>query len=334
MAEHAGRTIRPMKAVAADEVPVGEGWSYEIKWDGMRLVAFLDHDGVRLQSSNGNGATNSFPELEALSELLVGFDSLILDGEVVAMNDTGIPDFGRLQHRMHVQDRADALRRAVDVPVSYAVFDVLGVNGDDTLRLPLRDRRSLLDQIVEPGSHWLLTESHSGDPAALLDVVLTSGLEGLIAKRLDSLYEEGKRSRSWIKVKPRMRQEFVVGGWSEGRDGNTGSLGSLLLGVMEGPKLVHCGSVGSGLRAAQRREWKDRLTASALDSSPFDNEVDATGGRRFRWCEPKAVVEVAFHDWSEDGYLRHPVYLGTRTDKAPEDVVREITSRSSARDTE
>ena len=323
-----------MKAIAGEDVPVAHGWSYELKWDGMRVVAFLDDDGVRLQSSNGNSATNSFPELSALSELLVGFDSLILDGEVVAIGDAGIPDFVRLQQRMHVHDREDALRRSVDVPISYAIFDVLAVNGNDTLRLPLRDRRALLEQIVEPGSHWLLAESHTDDPRALLDVVLRAGLEGLIAKRLDSVYEEGKRSRSWIKVKPRMRQEFVVGGWSEGRDGNTGSLGSLLLGVMEAGELRHCGSVGSGLTASQRQEWKARLVASSLDSSPFLNEVPRTAGRRFQCCEPTAVVEVAFHDWSTDGHLRHPVYLGERTDKAPEEVVREIAPRSSAGDME
>ena len=334
MSKHAGRVIRPMKAIAGEDVPVAEGWSYELKWDGMRVVAFLDHDGVRLQTTNGNSATNSFPELAALSELLVGYDSLILDGEVVAIGETGIPDFVLLQQRMHVHDRADALRRAVDVPISYAIFDVLAVNGNDTLRLPLRDRRSLLEQIIEPGSHWLLTESHSDDPSALLDVVLETGLEGLIAKRLDSVYEEGKRSRSWIKIKPRMRQEFVVGGWNEGCDGNAGALGSLLVGVMEDGELVHCGSVGSGLTATLRREWKDRLTAAPLDSSPFSNEVPRTAGRRFQWCEPTSVVEVAFHDWSTDGHLRHPVYLGERIDKAPEDVVRETAPRSSAGDVE
>lgn len=329
MAEHAGRVVRPMKAVGGEDVPIADGWSYELKWDGMRVVAFLDDDGVRLQSSNGNSATNSFPELAALSELLVGFDSLILDGEVVAFGENGIPDFGRLQHRMHIHDPADALRRAIDVPISYAIFDVLAVNGNSTLRLPLRDRRALLEQIVEAGSHWTLTESHTEDPSALLEVVRNAGLEGLIAKRLDSIYEEGKRSRSWVKIKPRMRQEFVVGGWSEGRDGNAGSLGSLLLGVIEDGELVHCGSVGSGLTATQRREWKTRLTSSALDASPFSNDVARTAGRRFRWCEPALVVEVAFHDWSTDGHLRHPVYIGERIDKAPTDVVRETGPRGA-----
>ena len=316
-----------MKASPGEEVPVGDGWSYEIKWDGMRIVAFLDEAGVRLQSSNGNDATNSFPELAGLVDLLVGFDSLILDGEVVAMSASGVPDFGQLQHRMHIHDREEALRRAKDVPISYAIFDVLGVNGNDTLRLPLRDRRALLDKIVEPGSHWLLTESHEEDPDVLLEVVTSNGLEGLVAKRLDSPYVEGKRPSTWVKIKPRLRQEFVVGGWSEGRDGNAGSLGSLLLGVMEDGELMHCGSVGSGLNAAQRVNWLDRLTSEPREASPFANDVVATAGRHFHWCEPTNVVEVAFHDWAADGHLRHPVYIGWREDKDPRDVTREIAAR-------
>lgn len=331
MSTLSGRVIRPMKASSGEDVPVGDNWSYEIKWDGMRIVAFLDEAGVRLQSSNGNDATNSFPELAGMAELLVGFDSLIFDGEVVAMSETGVPDFGRLQHRMHIHNRGEALRRAKDVPISYAIFDVLGVNGNDTLRLPLRDRRALLDKIVEPGSHWLLTEAHDEDPEALLDVVINSGLEGLVAKRLDSPYAEGKRPSTWVKVKPRLRQEFVVGGWSEGRDGNAGSLGSLLLGVMADGELLHCGSVGSGLNAAQRRDWLDRLATDACGEPPFANEAPETAGRSFHWCEPRHVVEVAFHDWAADGQLRHPVYVGRRDDKDPREVTREIAARSASK---
>lgn len=326
MSTLSGRVIRPMKASSGEEVPVGDNWSYEIKWDGMRIVAFLDEAGVRLQSSNGNDATNSFPELARMAELLVGFDSLIFDGEVVAMSETGVPDFGRLQHRMHIHNRGEALRRAKDVPISYAIFDVLGVNGNDTLRLPLRDRRALLDKIVEPGSHWLLTEAHDEDPEALLDVVINSGLEGLVAKRLDSPYAEGKRPSTWVKVKPRLRQEFVVGGWSEGRDGNAGNLGSLLLGYMDDDDLIHCGSVGSGLNDYARREWLLRLVEGERDAPPFVNPVERTAGRTFHWTEPTYVVEVAFHNWAKDGHLRHPVYLGHRTDKDPAEVVREVES--------
>jgi bifunctional non-homologous end joining protein LigD len=318
-----GRVIRPMKAVAG-ELPSANGeWGYEIKWDGMRIVAFLDADGVRLQSANGNDATASFPELQGLDQLRAGFESLILDGEVVAIGDDGAPSFGRLQHRMHVSDVNDARRRAVDVPVSYAVFDLLHVNGQDTMALPLRDRRQLLEQVVDVGPHWRLTDMHTDDPASLLATVTERGLEGLVAKRLTSTYVEGKRSAIWRKVKPRLRQEFVVGGWSEGRDGNAGGLGSLLLGYIDDGVLHHCGSVGSGLTAASRLEWHERLSADAKDDSPFASEVPRTAGRRFHWSEPCHVVEVAFGEWPQGAHLRHPVYLGFRTDKSPESVVRE-----------
>jgi len=321
------RPFTPMKASSSETPPVGDDWGYEIKWDGMRIIASLDADGVRLSSSNGKDATNSFPELAALDEVLDGFDSLVLDGEVVAIDEFGIPNFVRLQQRMHVTDRNDALRRASSVPVSYAIFDILSLNGNDTMGLAFRDRRSLLEEIVFDGSHWRLTELHLSDPDPLIATVMDLGLEGIMAKQLSSIYQPGKRPASWVKVKPRMRQEFIVGGWSEGKDGNSGSLGSLLLGVMVDGELVHCGSVGSGLNAESRREWHDELLASALPDKPFGNEVPTTAGRKFHWAEPIAVIEVAFHDWAQGGHLRHPVYLGRRVDKDPFEVVRESPTR-------
>jgi len=249
---------------------------------------------------------------------------LILDGEVVAIDSDGSPSFHLLQQRMHVSDPVDARRRAVTVPVSFAIFDLLHVNGQDTMRLPLRDRRTLLEEIVVDGPHWRITTMHTGDPAALLETVTARGLEGLVAKQLGSTYQEGKRPTTWIKIKPRHRQEFVVGGWSEGRDGNAGNLGSLLLGHMDEGELIHCGSVGSGLNDASRREWLARVSARELTAPPFANEVEGKAGRTFHWTEPVDVVEVAFNNWEADGHLRHPVYLGRRTDKDPADVVREI----------
>lgn len=322
------RFLKPMKA-APGQLPSANGdWGYEIKWDGMRIIAHLtatdDGPVVRLQSGNGNDATVSFPELDGLGCLLDGFDSLILDGEVVAIDSAGVPSFPLLQHRMHVSDPVDARRRAVTAPVSYAIFDVLHINGQDTMRLPLRDRRQLLEQVVEDGRHWRLTTLHTEDPAGLLATVTERGMEGLVAKQLSSQYHEGKRPTSWRKIKPRHRQEFVVGGWSEGRDGNTGNLGSLLLGYMNGDDLIHCGSVGSGLNDRTRREWLARVSKNELDSPPFINDVDRKAGRTFHWTKPEHVVEVAFHNWEEDGHLRHPVYLGLRTDKSPAEVVREL----------
>ncbi len=324
------RFIKPMKAAPGQLPAAAGGWGYEIKWDGMRIIAHLTatEDGpvVRLQSGNGNDVTVSFPELHGLDCLLDGFDALILDGEVVAIDEAGLPSFPLLQQRMHVSDPVDARRRAVTVPVSFAIFDVLHINGQDTMRLPLRDRRQLLEQIVEDGAHWRLTTLHTEDPAGLLATVTERGMEGLVAKQLSSLYQEGKRPASWVKIKPRHRQEFVVGGWNEGRDGNTGNLGALLLGYMDGEDFIHCGSVGSGLNDKTRREWLGRVIEHELDEPPFANKVEHKTGRVFHWTEPRYVVEVAFNNWEEDGHLRHPVYLGLRTDKTPAEVVRETHS--------
>lgn len=318
-----GRTIKPMKAVSG-ELPVGDDWIYEIKWDGMRIVAFVDADGIRLQTANELNATASFPELGPLAGALDGFHSLILDGEIVAFDDDGRPSFGKLQERMHVKDPVEAARRAKSTPVSYVIFDVLHVDGNDTMSLPFRDRRRLLEQIVEDGPHWRLTDVHTDGATDLLAIVTDRGLEGLIAKRASSQYVEGKRPSTWRKVKPRLRQEFVVGGWAEGRNGRSGSVGSLLVGhhVADGG-LRYCGSVGSGLTATSIAEWDALIAEHAVDESPFDGPIVPTAGRRFHWVEPRFVIEVAFGEWTHDGHLRHPSYLGRRFDKDPQHVVRE-----------
>ncbi len=316
-----GRTIKPMKATSG-ELPVGDDWVYEIKWDGMRIVSFIDEDGVRLQSANLLDATASFPELRPLGSALPEFESLVLDGEVVAFNEQGRPDFGRLQDRMHVRDAAEAQRRATTNPVSYVVFDLLELDGTDTTSLPFEDRRRLLETIVEPGPNWRLTDVHEGDAGELLAVVTDQQLEGLIAKQKSSRYLPGRRASAWRKVKPRLRQEFVVGGWTEGRDGRAGSIGSLLIGYYDDGRLVSAGSVGSGLDATALREWTARAAEHARSSSPFATDPAAVG-RRLHWMEPVLVIEVAFAEWTADGNLRHPSYLGLRIDKDPGDVVRE-----------
>lgn len=321
-----------MKAVTGDLPGADGNWAYEIKWDGMRIVAFLDEDGVRLASSNGNNATIAFPELDGLDSLLTGFESMVLDGEVVAFGADGLPSFSTLQHRMHVSDPKAARSRAHETPITFAIFDLLHLNGHDLTGLPLADRRKLLEQIVDaPGTHWRLTQQTLEDPAALLQTVADRGMEGIIAKRLHSTYQQGKRAKAWLKIKPTQRQEFVVGGWSEGRDGNAGGLGSLLLGVMADDEngersLYPAGSVGSGLDDAARTWWQRELAEHELDASPFSAPV-ADGGRVLHWSEPVHVVEVAFAEWTGDDRLRFPVYLGRRNDKDPADVVREAVFR-------
>ncbi|RZV48171.1 MAG: hypothetical protein EX269_02680 [Acidimicrobiales bacterium] len=317
-----GRTIKPMKATSGT-LPTGGDWLYEIKWDGMRIVAFIDEDGLRLQTTNLIDATVRFPELAGLAEQFAGLDAVILDGELVAAGTDGAPSFGRMQERMHISDPTEARRRSLDNPVTFVIFDLLHVNGTDTHALPLVDRRKLLEDLVEPGEHWRLTDVHEDGANELLDVVIEKGLEGLIAKQPTSRYIEGKRTSSWRKIKPRRRQEFVVGGWAAGKEGRAGSIGSLLLGYYEDGSLRHCGSVGSGLNAENIAHWQSIIDDTTIEDSPFDGPVPSTMGRSFHWIEPRQVVEVAFGEWTADGHLRHPSYIGHRGDKDPREVVKE-----------
>jgi len=320
------RTILPMKG-KADLVPRSNQWVYELKWDGMRVLAFVlrgrdgDANQVRLQSSNGRDITNSFPELQALAPLADLFDGLVLDGEVVAFNGAK-PSFNTLQTRMHVTDPVDAARRAQHTPVLFVVFDLLHLDGHDTMLLPLSHRRALLEQIGDDDPCWTICEQHQDDADGLLQAVIDSELEGIVAKNINSTYQPGRRSPDWIKVKPRLRQEFVVGGWSGGKGGRTGRLGSLLVGYYEGGELHYAGRAGSGLTDTDQAEWRALLVDRG--PSPFVAQPTFPSDMIVHWSEPTEVVEIAFGEWARGGHhLRHPVVLGRRTDKDPKTVIRE-----------
>ncbi|HZA85664.1 MAG TPA: hypothetical protein VE466_02195, partial [Acidimicrobiales bacterium] len=244
--------ISPMKATSG-ELPTGPGWIYEVKWDGMRVIADVAPDSVQAWTSNGRDATVAFPELASLAGALAPVEAT-LDGELVALDGRGKPSFGRLQQRMHVASPAEARRRAGEVPVELVVFDLLRLGGRDVVQLPWRDRRRLLDQLADdlpPGSG---VAQVFDDGPALVAVCEERGLEGVIAKRIDSPYVTGARTRSWIKVKVRRHDEMVVGGWSEGEGNRSGRLGSLLVGFHDTPgsaTLRYAGRVGSGFTGAE-----------------------------------------------------------------------------------
>lgn len=311
----------------ADAVPRGAQWVYELKWDGMRIIAFIErgHHGepnrVRLQSSNSRDVTNSYPELQNLAPLADHFDGLVLDGEVVAFRDAK-PSFNTLQTRMHVTDPADAARRAAITPVVFVAFDLLHLDGHDTMALPFVNRRALLEQLSDDDPCWTVCEQHGDNVDGLLDAVIESGLEGIMAKNINSSYQPGRRSPDWIKIKPRLRQEFVVGGWLGGKGSRTGGLGSLLVGYFDGDELHYAGRAGSGLTNATQAEWQSLLQPAT--HSPFVDTPTFARDTVVHWCVPCEVVEIAFAEWVKDGHhLRHPVVLGRRTDKDPHDVVLE-----------
>ncbi len=312
--------VAPMKAIAGELPPEDGTWAYEIKWDGMRIVAFVAADGaVTLQSTNLRDVTASFPELWGLAAATGGRPA-VLDGEVVAFDDAGRPSFGRLQHRMHLSDPRTVARRAAEVPVAFHVFDLLSFDGTDAIELPYTDRRRLLASVIEPGPTWAVPVHHLGGGAALLEAVGAQGLEGLIAKRLDSTYQPGRRSPAWRKLKVRPKQEFVVGGWAEGEKGRADRIGALLVGYYDGDVLRYAGRVGTGFTDAEL----DRLAAVfrplARPSCPFDPPPVGRHRRGAHWVEPSVVAEVAFGEWTADRLLRHPSYLGQREDKDPREV--------------
>ena len=217
-----------------------------------------------------------------------------------------------------------AAERAASQPVAYVLFDLLWLDGLDVMAVPYEDRARLLGDLVEAGPTWRVTESHRGGGADLLAVMEAQGMEGLIAKRRASRYEPGRRSGAWRKVKVRRRQEFVVGGWLPGEGNRAQTLGALLIGYHdEGGALRYAGRVGTGFTEPELRVLSEVLAGSRRDTDPFDPPPPRAVELHARWVDPQLVVEVAFGEWTADGVLRHPSYLGRRADKDPARVVRE-----------
>lgn len=313
--------LRPMKAVTAATLPLGPTWGYEVKWDGVRVLAEVGPDGVRLRSANGLDVTAAYPELQALAGATGGHAAL-LDGEVVALGADGRPDFGSLQRRMHVRDPREVARRTADTPVVFQVFDLLALDGQPLVDRELAERRDRLEAVLTPGATWALSPVEP-DGEALLSAVAALGMEGVMAKRLDSRYEPGRRSSAWRKVKVRPRQELVVGGWAPGQGRRAGGIGALLLGVHDGGALRFAGRVGTGFTDAELDRLDRRLAPLATTDCPFSPPPPRSQARDAHWVEPLVVVEIAFAEWTADGRLRHPAYLGERDDKDPSTVVRE-----------
>jgi bifunctional non-homologous end joining protein LigD len=313
--------LKPMLAKTG-KLPSGDRWGFEIKWDGIRALVYSQPGTFRIESRNLRDLTAQYPELRRLGRAL-GSHEAILDGEIVALDEKGRPSFERLQQRMHLTSDAVIKRRAKDVPASLVVFDVLFLDGEVLLDLPLAERRERLESLGLEGASWRTPAIHHGDGAALLAATAEQGLEGLVAKRLDSPYEPGKRSSCWIKVKNFRRQELVVGGWGEGEGRRANGIGALLVGHYENDKFRYAGKVGTGFTEKTLRDLEKRLAPLERGTSPF--QAGAKPPKGAHWVEPRLVVEIDFGEWTREGILRHPSYKGLRDDKDPRDVVREDT---------
>ena len=311
--------LRPMLATLSDRLPADQAaYGFEVKWDGIRALASISGGRVHLEARSGRDISHRYPELRELGRRL-GTSQVVLDGEIVALDANGRPSFERLQRRMHVESESAIRRLRQDVPVAYAIFDLLWLDGHPTMGLPYEERRRLLDDLALNGPNWQTPPSHRGEGGTLLEATRAGGLEGVVAKRLDSTYEPGVRTRHWLKVKNHRSQEFVIGGWLPGEGART-RLGALVIGVYQGNRLVYSGRVGTGFTDAELTRLTRLLEERKQADSPFDPPPPVKG---IRFVHPDLVAEVTFTEWTGAGILRHPAYKGLRDDRVPRDVVRE-----------
>jgi bifunctional non-homologous end joining protein LigD len=313
----------PMLARAAKpgELPTDhERWAYEVKWDGVRAIAYVKPGRLRLESRNLREITDGYPEVRGLLTG-VGMREAVFDGELVTFDEQGRPSFERLQQRMHVTSPAAVRRLAARIPVVYAIFDLLYLDGHSLMGQPYSERRARLESLELSGQAWRVPANHHGDGARLLEATRAQGLEGIVAKRLDSSYEPGRRTGAWIKVKHTMRQELVIGGWIPGAGRRTDRIGALLMGFYEDGAFRYAGRVGTGFTEATLRTLAERLRPLQRDSNPFKESPKLP--RESVFVEPSLVAEIEFTQWTDDGVMRAPSYKGLRDDKGPREVLSE-----------
>lgn len=318
--------IHPMLASVAKEIPQGRDWVFEPKYDGVRVLAFGVGDSVALMTRNDHDKAAQFPEIvDALVDLSRGREhAFVLDGEIVARKGRSLARFQDLQGRIGQTSKSIIAGYARKTPATLVVFDALLVDGAPLLEKPWSERRASLESLLPeklPAAIRLAETAKNGE--RLLEKARTAGWEGIMAKRIDAPYKPGVRTPDWRKIKVEGRQEFVVGGWTEPRRSRQ-HIGALLLGYYIGDDLMYAGHVGGGFSNETLESTYKILSKLETKTSPFAVDVDEN--EPAHWVKPKIVVEVKFNEWTSDGKLRQPIFLGVRDDKNPRDIVREETA--------
>jgi bifunctional non-homologous end joining protein LigD len=316
------QSIDPMLATLAEELPSGDQWIYELKWDGVRALCFIEKGKLRIDSRRGTRAEGQYPELHDLPSLL-NAKSAILDGEIVVLDEEGRARFELIQPR--ISTAAAKIGPLLETnPAELIVFDLLYLDGYDLRGVPLETRKSLLEKSVDWRDHIRLSQHFQAEPENIVDAVQKMGVEGVLAKDRHSRYENG-RSRRWVKVKVQSQQEFVIGGFTQGE---REYFGALVLGVWEGKQLRHAGQVGTGFDARKMKEIAERLAPLVSKTCPFTPRPQI---KDVTWVKPELVCEIRFQQWTDDNMLRAPVFLGLREDKNASEVVREKASHTESK---
>jgi bifunctional non-homologous end joining protein LigD len=313
------KLVKPMLATLVDKPFDDADWIFEVKWDGYRAIAIMDGRNVSLQSRNVKSFNEKFyPVFDALKKWNL---RAVLDGEIVVINETGVSDFGALQN----------WRSEADGELIFYIFDILWLDGHDLRSLPLIERRDILKTQVPPSEIIRISEGFEESGIHLFESVKKMGLEGIIAKKKQSIYHENHRTRDWLKIKSHKRQEVVIGGYTL-NEGSNKLFSSLLVGVYKKGKLIYTGKIGTGFNERTQKELLRKFKPLITKSAPFANEPDVNKPSRFRpdppgakavWLKPKLVSEVSFAEMTSDGLMRHPSFEGLRTDKEPGSIVLE-----------
>ena len=323
------RKIRPMLAHPFEKAFDSEDWVFEIKWDGVRAIVYKENNNITIQSRNGNDITRLYPEIAiAVKKSLRASKSTILDGEIVVLNEKGIPDFHTHQHRMHIQNQHEIMSLSVKNPATYYAFDILNENGKNVENLGYLQRRNILVSILKINDTIRISEYIEKKGTQILASSKELNLEGIVAKHKQSIYREGTRSRDWLKIKNTRTQDCVVIGYSRGLGSRVSHFGSLVLAIysIKEKKLIFAGHAGTGFNDRTLEEIYLKIKPLETNSKPVDRIPYLN--RQTKWLKPVLVAEVKFDDWTPDGILRAPVFLRLRYDKKPEDCIIEADKPS------